>query len=65
MFIGNVDDDEDAVSIVGNGGLSIRFLVKFAKFWGDFGRAEHKLDPSRVESIDKWSIFGLTTTTNR
>ena len=30
MFIGNVDDDEDAVSIVGNGGHSIVF-----DFWSN------------------------------
>ena len=63
MVVANVDDDNGG-GIVGNGGLSIRFLVKFAKL-GDFGRAEHNLDPSRVESIHKRSIFRLDTTTNR
>ena len=38
-IVGNVDNGAVDVGIVGNGGLSIRFLVKFEKFWGDFGRA--------------------------
>ena len=37
MIVGN-DVDVGAVG-VGNGGHSIRFLVKFAEIWSDFGRA--------------------------
>ena len=40
-------------------------LMKFPKFWGDFGAGVDFLDPSRVDYIDKRSIFGLDTTTNR
>ena len=53
------------VCIVGTGGLSIRFLVKFAKFWGRFDAGDDFLDPYRVESIHERSIFRLGTTTNR
>ena len=46
--------------------LILVILFDFAvKFGSRFGRAEHKLDPSRVESIHKRSLFGLDTTTNR
>ena len=67
MIVGN-DDGDNGGGIVGNAGLSIRFLVKFqiCKIIGRLiGRAEHKLDPYRVEYIHKRSIFRLDTTTNR
>ena len=41
------------------------FLLKFPKFWGDFGAGDDFLGVDLVESIDKGSIFGLETTTNR
>ena len=40
-------------------------LLKNQKNCGDFGAGDDFLDPSRVEYIDKRSIFGLDTTTNR
>ncbi len=43
----------------------IIILLKFAKFWSDFGAGDDFLDPSRVESIDKKSIFDLDSSTFR
>ena len=40
-------------------------LVEICKILENFGRAEHKVDPSRVEHFHKRSIFGLDTTINR
>ena len=39
--------------------------LKFAKFWGNFGRAGQNLHPSRLEHFPKRSIFRLNNTTNR
>ena len=41
------------------------YSLKFAKFWSNFGRAGHNLDPYRVEHFPKRLIFRLNTTTNR
>ena len=62
------DDGAAGVGIVGNAGLVFLF-----DFWSNlcliFGvtlaELSHNLDPSRVESIHKRSIFGINTTTNR
>jgi len=40
-------------------------LLQFRKLDVGFGRANHFLTPSRVELIDKRSIFGLNSTTIR
>ena len=40
-------------------------IVKIRFFELDFGLQSRIVDPSRVESIDKESIFGLDNTTNR
>ena len=40
-------------------------FLKIPKFWTGFDAGDDFLDPSRVESIDKRSIFGIDTTTNR
>ncbi len=44
--------------------LMVHF-VKISKFWSDHGAGDDFLDPSQVESIDKGSIYGLDTATNR
>ena len=55
----------DAAGGGNDGGNAGHFYSSLQKIWGDFGRAEHNLDPSRVEYIHKRSIFGLDTATNR
>ncbi len=41
------------------------FLVKFPKFWGDFGAGDDFLGVALVESIDKGSRFDLHYSTDR
>jgi len=59
----------DGNSVGGGGGQYVDLLqysfVEIRIFDSDFDRATHFLTPSRVESIDKRSIFGLGTTINR
>ncbi len=57
----NAARNADINGIGGGGG---HFLEKL-KILTDFGAGDDFLDPSRVESIDKGSIFGLDTTTYR
>ena len=60
---GNVDDDNGNDG--GNAGsIVFDFWSNLQNFGATFGRAEHNLDPSRVEYIHKRSIFRLDTTTN-
>jgi len=40
-------------------------LMKFPKFWSDFGEGHDFLGVALVESIDKRSIFALDTMSNR
>ncbi len=40
-------------------------LMKFPKFWSDFGAGNDFLGVALVESIDKRSLFGLGNSTNR
>ena len=58
IVVGNVDND-------GSVGGHIVHLVQNSKFWTGFGAGDDFLDPSRVEYIDKRSIFGFETTINR
>ena len=40
-------------------------LLKFPKFWSDFGAGDDFLGVALVEYIDKRLIFGLGNSTNR
>ena len=44
--------------------LMVHF-VEISKFWNDHGAGDDFLDPSRVEYIDKRSIFDFEATINR
>ena len=59
--------DDDAATGGNDGGNAGYYFIRFCCNWGVDSAAEleHNLDPSRVESIHKRSIFGLDTTTNR
>ena len=60
--IGNVDNDDGS----GEVNVSISFsFVKIRIFDFGFGLEIRIPTPSRVKLIDKGSIFGLETTTNR
>ena len=66
-YYGTAEDGEvdSAVATGNDGGNAGHFYSILLKFGSRSGHAEHKLDPSRVESIRKRSMVGLDTTTNR
>ena len=61
-YIDNDDDDGDDVI---NKDVALHSIFENLEIWNHFATDLRILTPYRVEFIDKTSIFGLDTTTNR